>query len=85
MDKACKIILDVANNSPLILKEPEPPFARVISLGDSSVNITSRIWVDPANYWGLHFYMMEEVKKAFDKEGINIPYPQMDIHLDKLN
>lgn len=85
IDKARKIILDVSEKAPNILHEPEPPFARVISLGDSSVNFTSRIWVDPADYWDVYFYMHEEVKKAFDREGISIPFPQMDVHLDKLN
>lgn len=63
-----------------ILKDPEP-FIAVGELADSSVNFTVRVWVDGADYWGVHFDTIEKVKKAFDKEGISIPFPQADVHL----
>ncbi|MCK5701650.1 MAG: mechanosensitive ion channel, partial [Cyclobacteriaceae bacterium] len=63
-----------------IHKDPES-FIAVGELADSSVNLTVRVWVDSADYWGVHFDMIENVKKAFDKEGISIPFPQRDIHL----
>jgi len=65
-----------------ILKDPEP-FVRVGELGASSVNITTRVWVNSANYWAVHFDMIETAKKTFDKEGISIPFPQMDVHIAK--
>mgnify|MGYP000607380380 CR=1 FL=1 len=57
----------------------------VASHGDSSVNIICRPWVKKEDYWAVHFYMHEQVKLAFDKEGISIPFPQRDIHIiDKM-
>jgi len=60
--------------------EPEPQIV-VSELADSSVNITSRVWVNASDYWGLYFDMTEKVKLTFDKEGISIPFPQRDVHL----
>lgn len=65
-----------------IFKDPAP-FVRLGELADSSVNITRRVWVNAADYWEVHFDMIENLKKSFDNEKISIPYPQMDVHLDK--
>jgi len=62
------------------LKDPEP-FLGLVELGDSSVNITTRVWVNSADYWDVYFYMMENVYETFAKEDLNIPFPQMDVHL----
>ena len=85
IEKARKIILDLANGFDKVLdgtKAPDGPFVRVVELADSSVNFTCRLWTRNEHYWDVYFYMTEEVKKTFDKEGVSIPYPQMDIHLD---
>jgi len=50
-------------------------------LADSSVNFTLRVWVNAADYWGVYFDMQEAVKKAFDAQGVSIPYPQQDVHM----
>jgi small conductance mechanosensitive channel len=42
-----------------------------------------RVWAEASNYWGIYFDMHEKVYKAFDKEGLNIPFPQMDVHVHK--
>ena len=80
IDKAKATIKEVIMADERALKEPEPFFG-VISLGDSSVNIVARVWVEAANYWPLFFTMNEAVKKEFDKQGISIPFPQHDVHL----
>ncbi|GAA0811993.1 mechanosensitive ion channel [Colwellia sp. D2M02] len=49
--------------------------------GDSSINLFVRPWANAADYWGIYFDFMENVKLAFDKEGISIPFPQRDVHL----
>jgi small conductance mechanosensitive channel len=59
------------------------PFIAVSGLGDSSVDFTVRVWVEAANYWGVFFDMNENVYNTFNKEGLNIPYPQMDVHVHK--
>jgi small conductance mechanosensitive channel len=66
-----------------ILKDPEALIA-VSELADSSVNFVVRPWVKSADYWGVKFALNEKIKLAFDEKGVSIPYPQMDIHMDKL-
>ena len=82
IDKAREIILRVGRECSYVL--PEPAQAVVVSeLGGSSVNLTTRPFVNSADFWNAKFYLLENVKKAFDAEGISIPYPQMDVHLVK--
>ena len=50
-------------------------------LADSSVNLNTRPFCKSEDYWDAFFYLQEHVKKEFDKAGIGIPYPQMDVHL----
>ena len=64
------------------MSDPEPFFA-VSELADNSVNLVVRVWVDPADYWGVYFDMTEKVYKEFPDMGLNFPYPQMDIHIQK--
>lgn len=52
-------------------------------MADSSVNITTRAWVNSADYWDVFFAVNTAVYKAFNEKGISIPYPQMDVHLQK--
>ncbi|WP_456452271.1 mechanosensitive ion channel family protein [Hydrogenimonas sp.] len=59
------------------------PFVAVSELADSSVNFVCRAWVDTPDYWAVYFDTLEKVKLVFDEKGISIPYPQMDVHLDK--
>lgn len=79
-DKAKGIIMDIIKADKRIMNDPEP-FARVGNLGDSSVDITVRVWVKTAEYWNVNFDMIEKVKKEFDAQGISIPFPQRDIHV----
>ncbi|WP_420385249.1 mechanosensitive ion channel family protein [Roseivirga sp.] len=79
-DKAKKIIMDFLEADERVHKDPAP-FVRVGNLGDSSVDITVRAWVDTAEYWNLNWDMIEKVKKEFDKQGISIPFPQRDVHV----
>lgn len=53
------------------------------ALADSSANIVVRVWVNSPDYWGVFFDMNEKVYRSFDKEGLGIPFPQMDVHLHK--
>ncbi|MCV9386301.1 mechanosensitive ion channel family protein [Reichenbachiella ulvae] len=84
VDKAREVLLGLANADERILKEEGiAPEVMVDSLGDSSVNMKLRIWLESGNYWPVHFAMTESVYKTFAKEGLNIPFPQMDVHLHK--
>ena len=65
-----------------ILNDPEN-FVGLGQLGDSSVNITVRVWVKTDNYWHVFFAMNERVYNEFPAAGLSIPFPQMDVHLKK--
>lgn len=82
IDKARDVIKSVISKNDKILKDPEP-FIGVVELADSSVNLVTRVWSATEDYWDVFFYMQESVKKAFDKEGVSIPFPQHDIHMIK--
>lgn len=80
--KAKQIIEQIMGDDSRILAEPAPAVA-LGELADSSVNINVRPWVNSGDYWPVRSDMLERVKLAFDEQGISIPYPQMDVHLDK--
>ncbi|MCB0636925.1 MAG: mechanosensitive ion channel [Lewinella sp.] len=82
IDKAREIILQVGKECPYVLDDPAQPVV-VAELGDSSVNLATRPFCKSADYWPTRFYMIEHVKKQFDAQGVSIPFPQMDVHLDK--
>lgn len=63
-----------------ILKEPAY-FIALNSLGASSVNLVVRAWVKAGDYWDVYFGMNEKVYKTFAEENLNIPFPQMDVHI----
>ena len=73
-DKAMQIILDVAKADGRVLEDPAP-WVRVTGLGDSSVELTARLWCQSADFWEFRFQMIKAVKQAFDEQGITIPYP----------
>ncbi|OLQ78570.1 mechanosensitive ion channel protein [Photobacterium proteolyticum] len=66
-----------------ILKDPAPTIG-VLTLADSSVNFAVRPWVKTDDYWGVYFDLLQAIKEELDKENIGIPYPQMDVHLNKI-
>jgi small conductance mechanosensitive channel len=80
--KAKQILERLVNEDPRILKDPEAVIA-VAALADSSVNIVVRPWVKTGDYWGVWFDFHEKVKLTFDAEGVEIPFPQMVMHMQK--
>ncbi len=79
-NKAAALIEDVCKNNKLIFIDPAP-FCRISNYGDSSIDVTVRVWVKAEDYWTIHFYLLEEVKKAFDLNGIEIPYNKVDVYI----
>jgi small conductance mechanosensitive channel len=79
-EKAKKIITDICNSHELVLKD-QPIFVRVGAHGASSIDIITRVWVNSGDYWTVNFDILEAVKTAFDKEGIEIPFNQLDVHV----
>ncbi len=81
IDKAIKVINEVAAKHPDVLSEPHGPWAKVVTLNESSVDIQSRVWCKPEHYWDVMFDLKKSIKEAFDKNNITIPYPT-SIELD---
>lgn len=82
IDKAkaiCKRLIEADERA---MKDPEP-LVVVGALGESSVDLTVRVWTKGADLWPFYWDMQERVKKAFDAEGISIPFPQRDVHMYK--
>jgi small conductance mechanosensitive channel len=82
IDKARSVIMKIINEDTRIHKEPES-MVKIANLGDSSVDFATRVWVNSGDYWNVFFDTNEKIKKAFDSEGISIPFPQQDVHLYK--
>ena len=87
IDQAREVLKSVIAENIEIIKGQagREPFIVVGELADSSVNFTVRVWVKAPDYWGVNFAMIENVKKAFDKAGISIPFPQQDVHMHQAN
>lgn len=78
IDAARKVILEVGERCPYILDSP-PQGVVVSELADSSVNLSTRPFCRSEHYWDTLFYMQENVKKAFDKQDIGIPYQTLEL------
>ncbi|GJM30809.1 MAG: mechanosensitive ion channel protein [Cyclobacteriaceae bacterium] len=83
IQKARNVLLDVMHNHPKVLKDPEP-VVLVTELADSSVNLGVRPHCLPEDYAAVYVEVLEAGKLALDRGGITIPFPQVDVHLDKL-
>lgn len=81
--KAKAILNEMVAADERILKDPAPVVA-VSELADSSVNFVVRPWVKSGDYWAVLWDMQEKVKLRFDQEGISIPFPQMDVHVNQV-
>lgn len=78
IDQVKRVLYDIMQSHSKILQEPEP-LARVIELGESSIDFTVRAWVRAEDYWDVLFDLNEGIKKTFDQYGISIPYPHLTI------
>ncbi|WP_346887341.1 mechanosensitive ion channel domain-containing protein [Clostridium sp. UBA1056] len=79
--KVKKVLEGVIKTEELILKEPAP-FIALSEHADSSINFVVRVWCKTEDYWTIYFNLLEKVKIKFDEEKIEIPYPQVDLHLN---
>ena len=80
MENVKKTIEEVMGSHALVQVTPEP-FVRVSNYGDSSIEYTVRAWCATEDYWTVYFDLMEQVKVAFDKAGIEMTYPHMNVHV----
>ncbi len=84
IDKAKQVVRDILDADTRVLKDP-PYTVAVAELGESSVNLAIRPHVKGADYWDVFFETQEKVKKAFDANGIGIPFPQRDVRIINKN
>jgi len=82
-DAVKRILIDLIYKDARILKDPEP-FIGLHAMADSSVNIIVRAWTPTQEYWEVFFELNENVYKTFNQNGINIPFPQMDVHVKNM-
>ena len=74
-------LLAVAQSNDLVLTDPASEVF-VHQHGQYGLGVKLRVWVKPADYWTVYFDMWEDVKKAFDKFGIEIPYQVLKVNMD---
>ena len=81
LEQAKQVIDRVIARDSRALQQPDAPFVRVWNLGASAVEIMVRVWCNAGDYWELRSWLLENIKNELDKEGIVIPYSQLDVHL----
>lgn len=82
MSKAIEITMDVLKKNNKVLVDPAPVVA-IKELGDSSVNLLVRPWVKTADFLNVKWELTQQIKEAYDKNKITIPFPQHDVHFYK--
>ena len=80
--EAKAVLQELLDQHPLVLKEPAPAVL-VNEQGESAVILLARVWCATDEYWNLRYDLTEQVKLAFDRHGITIPYKQLDVHFHK--
>ncbi len=79
---AKQVILEIIERNEMIHKEPAP-FIGLLNLGDSSVDLTCRVWTKTEHYWEVYFYLTETIYAELPQKGFDFPFPQLDVHLNK--
>ena len=80
LDKAKEIIRNILESDERVLKDKDV-FVRLSEHGESSLKIKARAWTKSSDYWNVYFDTVEAVKADFDKNGIKIPFNQLDVHI----
>ena len=82
VEQVKRLLLDIAEKHPQVLDEPAP-FSRMVKMNDSSIDFVLRVWTLAGDYWPVTFDLNEQTYEALNAEGLNIPFPQMTLHLAK--
>jgi len=82
--KARMLLETIIANDPAILKDPAPTIM-VLELGESSIDLAVRPWVNTEDYWSVRSDLLQSIKETFSENGISIPYPQRDLHIIQEN
>lgn len=82
IDRVKQVLYGLIDGDERILQDPAPNIY-VTAYAASSIDLSVRVWVNNADYWGVNFQFLEQLKKAFDANHISIPYNQLDVHIDQ--
>lgn len=80
MDQVYEVLNQVVSQEEALLPDPAPAIV-LNKCADSSLDFQIRVWVKTEDYWPVNFRLLDNGKRALDKAGISIPYPQMDVHM----
>jgi len=80
IDKAREVFVNLAKEDSRVYKDPAP-FCAVEAYGDSAINLVFRVWCDASKYWDVKFDLQNKMKSALDAAKIEIPFPQIDVHM----
>jgi small conductance mechanosensitive channel len=82
IDKAREVVWQVIKSCPFLVENKEQKHQVLVEkLNNSSVDLAVWVWANGTDYWEAFYFMQEHIKKAFDREGVSIPFPQMDVHM----
>ena len=82
IDRALSILKKLAEDHPAVFKDPAP-VVHMSEMGESALTFLVRIWCKTEDYWDINFYLIEEGKRRLDEAGLEIPFPQMDVHISR--
>lgn len=82
VDRVKEALIKVVNDTPEVLKDQDI-FCGITSFEESCINYTIRVWVKNADYWNAYLPMLERIKRTFEKENVEIPFNQLDVHIKK--
>ena len=77
-----RLLLEIADRHPLILKDPAP-LSQMAKMNDSSIDFVLRVWTARDDFWQVTYDLNEQTYEALNTQGLNIPFPQMTVHLAK--
>ncbi len=80
-NKAMAIILSILNTHPDIINEPDDPMCVMEAHDNSSIVLMMRAWLPTGKYWATRYDVIQKVKEEFDRNGITIPFDQVDMHI----
>ncbi len=81
MNKVIRLLTEMANAHELVLKDKDI-FVKTASYDDSQITVKMRVWTKASDYWTVNFDLLERVNNLFNENGIDVPYPQLDVHVD---
>ncbi len=82
VEEVKRLLLEIAEKHPQVLKDPAP-LSRMVKMNDSSIDFVLRVWTLTGDFWPVTFDLNEQVYNALNANGLNIPFPQMTIHMAK--